>query len=92
MTFARRTARGIRESLHDWKEHDDMKEAPPPLGVTKADPVHPEPGYRPTQAAAGCLCPPGANLTCENPDCPRKPSTTAKAGSGDLMMKGGTGG
>lgn len=22
---------------------------------------------------AGCICPPGANLECENPFCPRKP-------------------
>lgn len=25
--------------------------------------------------AFGCICPPGANLQCENPLCPRKPPT-----------------
>lgn len=24
-------------------------------------------------AAQGCICPPGANLQCQNPMCPRKP-------------------
>jgi len=23
--------------------------------------------------ATGCICPPGANLQCQNPMCPRKP-------------------
>lgn len=26
-----------------------------------------------TAAPPGCICPPGANLTCQAPDCPRKP-------------------
>jgi hypothetical protein len=26
-----------------------------------------------TSAPPGCICPPGANLTCQAPDCPRKP-------------------
>jgi hypothetical protein len=25
----------------------------------------------------GCICPPGANIQCENLTCPRKPSSTA---------------
>lgn len=29
--------------------------------------------FLPHAAAAGCICPPGANLQCENPSCPRKP-------------------
>ena len=27
----------------------------------------------------GCICPPGANLTCENPMCPRKPPQPMRA-------------
>jgi hypothetical protein len=44
-------------------------------------------------AAVGCVCPPGANLQCERPDCPRKGFSGGKAFTpglgGDLMMKGG---
>jgi hypothetical protein len=28
---------------------------------------------RRSQPSHGCICPPGANLTCEGPFCPRKP-------------------
>lgn len=26
-----------------------------------------------TPTPTGCICPPGANMQCENPTCPRKP-------------------
>jgi hypothetical protein len=42
---------------------------------------------QPPRPAAGCICPPGANLQCENPTCPRKPprylSATATMLAGD---------
>lgn len=37
----------------------------------------PQPGARtvlPPPVPPGCICPPGANLTCEAPLCPRKPA------------------
>lgn len=58
-----------------------MKEAPPDPRFTlgKAEPL------------ASCRCPDGAEKTCANPDCPRKPGPDfARAGlPGDIMMKGG---
>lgn len=30
-------------------------------------------GVQPPRTAMGCICPPGANLQCENQLCPRKP-------------------
>ena len=36
----------------------------PPLSGIQAPAATPVP--------VGCICPPGANLTCERPDCPRK--------------------
>lgn len=27
----------------------------------------------------GCICPPGANIQCENPHCPRKPARAPTA-------------
>jgi hypothetical protein len=33
----------------------------------------PMPVYSLPQTPVGCICPPGANLQCENPTCPRKP-------------------
>jgi hypothetical protein len=68
-----------------------MKEAPKWPDVSKAEPIHPAPGYSPAAAAPGCVCPPGANLTCENPACPRKGGGGAAKGwgEGDLVMKGG---
>lgn len=63
-----------------------MMEAPkgPPMQVGKAEPLRAEP--------VGCVCPPGANLTCERPDCPRRPGGSTKGfgpgDTGDLVLKG----
>jgi hypothetical protein len=55
-------------------------EAFPNLGIitnvgSSVDPPRrwPNIGHEPV----GCICPPGANLQCENLTCPRKPSATA---------------
>lgn len=31
---------------------------------------------KPDTSPVGCICPPGANLKCERPDCPRKDHLT----------------
>lgn len=41
-----------------------------PLGMSCSDCLS---APAPPMAGHGCICPPGANLQCENPLCPRKP-------------------
>lgn len=68
-----------------------MKEIPDPVrsGVTDLAPdPSPHPvnkaatsfmlGSAGVHAPAGCICPPGANVTCEAPACPRKPPRYSK--------------
>ena len=55
------------------------------LGPCKEDftntqiPVGPPPntpsGVQPPKNVMGCICPPGSNIYCENPLCPRKSTT-----------------
>lgn len=37
----------------------------------------PQPQVISIAPAMGCICPPGANLQCQNPNCPRKPMPNA---------------
>jgi hypothetical protein len=68
-----------------------MKDLPDPR-FAKSEPLDVEPfRVEQTPGVRGCACPPGANLTCQADDCPRKPGTSAKGGAStsDLIMKGG---
>lgn len=78
----------------DPKFTQAMTSAGTPLPGAAFVPRHAVPPYpQPAAAAVGCVCPPGANLQCERPDCPRKGFSGGKAFTpalgGDLMMKGG---
>ena len=50
-------------------------------------PIGPPPntgsGVQPAWPVMGCICPPGANLECQNPRCPRKPTPPLYA-TGDM--------
>jgi hypothetical protein len=52
-----------------------------PYPSTHPLPPQPTPTAWPTPM--GCICPPGANLECQNPRCPRKPAPPLYA-TGDM--------
>jgi hypothetical protein len=67
-------AEGCKKVQKDIKE-GKAKKADVPRGTMGMDsPVGVGPmGGLVQYQAIGCICPPGANIQCENPACPRKP-------------------
>lgn len=54
--------------MSNWPDSD--KGVLPPWVPHQPSSVRPPVGQ---SAPIGCICPPTANLSCQRPDCPRKP-------------------
>lgn len=62
---------GCKEGIADpWRPVDPPPNVP---SVVQPQGLPAMPTYSLPSAPAGCICPPGANLQCQSPTCPRKP-------------------